>query len=705
MYTEPSTTNALPKLPGFNFDSQLSQPHTFAKSHALGWNKGVRQVKDVAPATGLPPVRPQDVPPAERNIGLPRTRVMAAHPQWRSLQDKALRFFGYFVEEVEESLIEKSRVRKVVITYGLHDATLSVTETPAVANSGLRHGSIMGKHYDPSVTLADLYIGDAVTIRGRQMFLVDCDAFTREFYETMGIPQPAGGPLDYPTDRFELLQTAPRKIHDAEQARQKRANEALAAAATGKVASFMTPEEREKAKSFYAHDREVLSFSATWDSRTFRVNYYIADGTLQVANVQTANNGRDPNLAFIKRAKVPKGAAVHKALDTVSAPPTSQYYTAEDLRTGESINILGRDFYLYSCDAFTQQYYRENFGVDQPTVEKPPTEGDPNFMRPQLAKGPKKPNNYAKFQKMSGDVLRFAAELYNAAPEDAGRQFILCYYLGDDTATVYEFTVRNSGHPGGKVFSRAKVPTVDPDTLAEGAIVTLGGFTYILKEADERTRLFRETGESIDNITESANALILRLRDAVNTRWSRTTEAYRHYNTHKRGIGLDDLQNMFRECEIRVPDKAVLMRVMDELDADRDGVLSLQEFVDNLLKQTISYARMPPPQNEAAVRSYQEVRDEQNRKEAADRVLKLFISKLEARRVFIVDTFRIISDRSVDGLIGVEAFKEGVQGRLALGLTPDELDALVYRFFYIPGLADYLSRRLTLREFRKIVEA
>ena len=708
MSAEAGTFNALPKLPGFDFGA-LNQPPSYNKAQAFGWGGGVRTVKEVVPA-GAPPgsaamigsKRPQDVPAVERDLGISREAILCEHPQWKSLMDKALRFFGYFTERVEESVLEKVRVRKVCVTFHMHDATVSVSETPAVGNSGLRAGTLMSRHYDPSLNLFSFNVGSAIKLRGREMVIVDCDAATRQFYNKMSLPQAAA--RDYPSDAFETRQLAPRASNDPELAQIKRTNESLAAAATGKVATFMSPEERIKAKNFLEHDREVLVFFAVWDNRRFRINYFIADDTISVTNVHAVNCGRDTNAAFIKRGVIPKGKNAHKAIDTITAKPTENY-TAADLYVGLTMNVFGRDFYIYACDPFTKQFYAEKFGVELVDAEKPQSEGDPVLKRPQLDKEKRKKGTYGRYLKHANDVLRFAAELSNPNPEDAGRQFIICYYVADDTVTVFEFTVRNSGHNGGKVFNRAKVPGVDANSLQVGSTIVLGGFKYFLKEMDERTQRHLETGNPMDQMYETAHALLLKVRYAITVKYSRITEAYRHFNTNKSGIGLDELANLFRECEVRVQDEDTLMAVMDLVDKDRDGVISLQEFVEHLLDQALVHSHHPQPQGDEPVRSFTALKEEQAKREEGDRVLKLFIAKLEARRAYIVDTFRIVSDRAVDGLIGTDAFRDAVQNRLALNLRPSELDALVYRFFYIPGLKNYEARRLNLREFRRIVEA
>jgi hypothetical protein len=131
----------------------------------------------------------------------------------------------------------------------------------------------------------------------------------------------------------------------------------------------------------------------------------------------------------------------------------------------------------------------------------------------------------------------------------------------------------------------------------------------------------------------------------------------------------------------------------------------VHEFIENILGQTLTAKTSSGDSSGSALRSYSDLQQQRAMTDFGDKVLQLFITKLDARRAFIVDTFRIVSDRSFDGLIGVDAFCSVVQGKLGLGLQSDELEALVHRFFFLPGLADYKSRRLTLKEFRRVVEA
>ena len=710
---EKSVVNALPRLPGYDF-SGLSQPTSFSKAQCFTFVKGIPFVrKDDDAAKEVPSNR----------TGFQDKAIMAAHLQWASLSDKVLRFFGYFSERVEESWVEKVRNRKVSLNYYLVDGTLSVTETPAVLNCGLRAGTLMSRHYERTVNAKSLSIGGSITLRSQTIHLVDCDAATREYYATMGIPQPE--PLSYPQDTFESSMLKPKQAKDADHIQMKRIIESQAAAFGGKVSTMLSPAERTRAKMFLEHDKEVLTFFVVWEKRHFRMHYFVSDDTISVVSIHSLNDGRDSNGTFMKRARMPKTTGPLKMLDTISTSRTAepQFYDDKALITGSTITLFAREFYIYATDEFTKNYYRTKYAVELTDYPKPATEGEEERLVPptelppyngfgseedsagscrnMVMKPPKK--DCGKFVRHGSDVLRFAAEFSRPAPEDARRQFILCFFLADDTVSVYEYAVRNSGHTGGKIFSRSKVPSVSPDCLIVGNEVKLGGFTFILKETDERSRKFLETGISMDVQSEKASELLARVRHVLTQRYSRVTEAYRHFSVTKSGLGLSDLQRMCSECEVKIEDPEILNQVMSLVDHDGDGIISLQEFVENVLKQTL--VASSKPSGHAPVRSYTELQAENSKREFADRVLKNFVAKLEARRAFIVDTFRIVSDRSVDGLITADTFRQVVQDRLALNFTHEELDALVYRFFFVTGMVDWQKRRLSLREFRKIVEA
>lgn len=778
--TSKSVYNALPKLPGMSFP-ELSQRPSYALSQTFVPIPGAVNCTIPRDIVGMKMTTNHGNQQQKSGSSMfPEGAILRKFPLWRTLDDKVLRFFGYFGERVAESMTDRGNdmIHKVVVLFFLGDRSLQVSERPSGHNSGLKSGTIMSKFYDHGQEPLMWTLGDTVTLRGRKITLVDCDAFTREFFEKMNIPfnknnnnnngddaEGGEGAIPYPDEYHEqqmaLVAAGSRRaknnLDDEDYKQGRRAGETLAVIAKQMPApQFMSAEEKRNARNFLLHDKEVLNFYAVWDRRRFRVSFFLADGTMCVSFLKAQNDGRDPVPNFLKRGKIFKGQYKLKSIDTVAAPRqvAQESYTEEDFRTGETINIMERDFYLYDCDEFTREYYRTQKGIEQESFPKPNSESDdcnPFSRRPQLDKTEElkrkielqKKNATIKSAADADVVLRFAAVIESSIPQDAGRQFVFCFFCVDNTVAVYELPVRNSGHVGGKIFSRAKVDSISRSQVKEGALIKLGAHTYRLIDSDDRTKAYDlpSTAPPADETIENrATDILDRLRQQVSQRWSRVSDAYLHFNTSKKGITMGDLRNMLRECEIRVgnsaADIAVVARVMERVDRDEDGLISLQEFVSNILRQSLvggttadtvqSYmnnnnntstntntnnnsrsiiggTEAPPPMQPGAALRLQKLDAERQRQRHANQILESFITKLDARRAFIVDAFRFITDRSADGKIGVDCFRKVVNEKMAMHLSPQDLDALVYRFFAVDGIEDYQNRRISLRDFRRVL--
>jgi hypothetical protein len=132
--------------------------------------------------------------------------VQLHQPEWVRLDRHVLRFYGYFKEGVVESNLENYRIRKVlfcgiqlIIYFYLEDNSISMSEEKQ-ENSGIPQGIFLkrektvnknGKFFVPQ----DFRVGDVVEIHGKIIRLVNCDEYTREFYEKLG--QPQGPAEDY----------------------------------------------------------------------------------------------------------------------------------------------------------------------------------------------------------------------------------------------------------------------------------------------------------------------------------------------------------------------------------------------------------------------------------------------------------------------------------------------------------------------------
>ena len=114
-------------------------------------------------------------------------------------------------------------------------------------------------------------------------------------------------------------------------------------------------------EQYIKNDRKVLSFSAVWNDTAFAgdvnkytINYYLADDTVEVKDVQSANSGKHPFPLMLKKARLPKKIVL------VHCPGMShssiEYYSVCDFIVGNVVTIYGRDSVLYDCDEFTREY-------------------------------------------------------------------------------------------------------------------------------------------------------------------------------------------------------------------------------------------------------------------------------------------------------------------------------------------------------------
>lgn len=126
---------------------------------------------------------------------------------------------------------------------------------------------------------------------------------------------------------------------------------------------------------------------------------------------------------------------------------------------GQELNVFGRKVVLSDCDDFTEDYYRKKYGVEKFTpIEKPI---DPRWAPIEIKKKlppyngwgsiedsesschsivelkpPKR--NKKNFLQQNNVKLRFKAQMLAKTENDTEREFVLTFYLDDDTISVYE---------------------------------------------------------------------------------------------------------------------------------------------------------------------------------------------------------------------------------------------------------------------------
>lgn len=279
--------------------------------------------------------------------------------------------------------------------YYLEDNTLHVTE-PREENSGFPQGTFLrrGKVYKrDGVTLispADFVVGEFVEFYGRRYVIVDCDAFSRSWFKERGIEQPEA--ISYPEDRY-CKQLEERKVREGRDTsvnygKLLNPNKVYMEARLGKFSH-----DSNKASQFFANDRKVLRFYCVWNEAVeifgikqyYKLNYFLADDTVEVRETQDPNCGKDPFACLLRRQKLPRRweEEMSRAREGLDASGDA-YVKAVELRVGGMVNVYGRQLEIYDADEFTREYFRTEIGVElAPALPRPcPSEQRPSSPPP-----------------------------------------------------------------------------------------------------------------------------------------------------------------------------------------------------------------------------------------------------------------------------------------------------------------------------------
>jgi hypothetical protein len=365
-----------------------------------------------------------------------------------------------------------------------------------------------------------------------------------------------------------------------------------------------------KLRQFLANDGHVLRFYAYWDDRgkafgdlrRFIINYFLADDTMEVREVLSSNDGRDPFPSFVRRSQVPKEVLPLSENDPrfLSA---DHYYRPMDLRIGATVNILNRQMQIYDCDPFTRGWYRQNFALTEDelapleppktalrkmvTVTIPPPSligGDEDTIRNVLSLHPKPaPKDEMKLIERMHDVLRFKTRLVTKNAVDATREFIITFYLSDDTVQMYEPPQRNSGIVAGKFLQRTKVK--NPDTgdyfraadLEVGAVVTINRQQFKLLQATEYAMRYMEADPETFKQADLV-AILQKLRTGIADSGKSPKELFTQYSDHGK-MDIAGLVALFRGLGYSISTHEALT-VLRRYQMDKDTqAVTLREFL------------------------------------------------------------------------------------------------------------------------------
>lgn len=539
-------------------------------------------------------------------------------PQWVENDRKVLRFYGYFKETITESNIENHRIRKVILYYYLEDDSMHIAE-PRQDNSGIPQGVFVKRHKLTKddggfFTPPDFSVGMEVSIYGRSYYLVDADAFTRDWYRS-NLNVDLSEPLPYPDDPVDKYRTqfglTRNTGRDGTTQRMDDFKNYIEAR-LGKATHLL---EKDMLRKFIENNKKVLRFWCIWDDRQsmygdrrpYVLHYFLENDTIEILEVHDSNNGRDPFPAFLRRSQLPK-VQVRSATGLNPKYKDGQCYEPADLRLGTYITVHGRDFLLHDCDNFTRQWYADNLGyapeemtpidVREP-IQQLPKPALPVYngygtledsLQNCLSLVPKPPRrDMHKLMNKDKIVMRFTVRMVNTDTHkhsaiDLGRRFILSYFLMDDTIQIFEPPVRNSGIAGGKFLERQRVYKPQSEEiytyqdLYVGGSVEVWNRTLELMEADEYTYTYMENNKHIF-IMADHEILLKSLRAQVTGREEAVRTAFIEQDKGGSGsLSREELEAALSSAGLKFT-RHQAISLCRRMDRDKTGTVSIEEFL------------------------------------------------------------------------------------------------------------------------------
>ena len=444
-----------------------------------------------------------------------RSRKQDYIPKFQALDKKVLRWYGFYREAIEESQVERERLRLVTFFYYLEDDSLQIVE-PKQTNSGLAQGGLMERQPATKVngeplTWRDLAVGDFIELSGRVFRITDADQYTRRYCEEGGAPLK---PAESLPENIDTTWKAFVPLWLQEKV-QDRDFKIYCEALLGK-----TFHDSERLRRFVEFNGITFKFSCYWhdkkeggDINDFTILYYLEDDTMQIVEVRKPNSGKFAFGTLFKRGRLMKDWDEQYFKPRAPNKDDKEYYVIKDMKVGTVLNAFGREIHITGCDNATRAWFDANedlMGFKQapnkprkevvqpwPYLEPPEYNGFGNEV--DTLNGckrlmPKRPErDHVKWNKYEGKMLRYKARMVSN-PE---RVLIICYYLQDDTLRVFEMAVPNSGFPAGNFLMRNEyrrdpkeysAPLITYRDLGVGKTLEINRFKLEIFACDEDTK-------------------------------------------------------------------------------------------------------------------------------------------------------------------------------------------------------------------------
>jgi len=435
-------------------------------------------------------------------------------------------FVAYFTESFTKEIDPQSR--KVIITFYLSDKSIEISE-PRVENSGGPSGKFLKRHkiLKPVVgpkggsaqgaseySLEDFYSGAEIILYNRSYYIIDCDLKTRKYMESKGCD--FGPPKELPSTIYDPT-LRPGVYKKAKSKESKSKDDSKSHGVTG----------------FFQYDRKVLRFFGQWDCRDVlfgddlrvKLHYTLADNKLEIVPLHERNSGRDKQARLLKRGPIMKPRydfmeTVGSTLDTDSLAgytktgvissgsmlallgegpgvQRAEPYHWTDLKIGLKIPVAALTITLIDADEFTREFYQsKEMPLDAPInpakPEYPQVSDEPP--PPLMAVPTKTKEEGIKAVFFMGQTLKFKAVFLKPKEADKTRQFVITYFMENDTVQIMEPQIRNSGHKGGLFLRRTRLTEpIKPEDLWLGTSVTIAANEFAIIDADKSTLKFMES--------------------------------------------------------------------------------------------------------------------------------------------------------------------------------------------------------------------
>lgn len=500
---------------------------------------------------------------------------------------RVLLFNAYYEESVLQSATEDKRILECEIYFFVEDGTVEIVRTKQ-ENSGIPQGVFLrrSKVEKPGSSrfyeINDFKIGNEVMIYGRKFHIVDCNESTKEHV--------------IKNHDWNVHEVEPRPLpcdHFAEAVKAKLMRESRLPGVDRK--RKMKETSLTGRGMFLACGTDALCFHIVWDDRQrlygdiqyFRLFYYLADDTIEIMRAQTKNNdGRDPFPKLLKRSKLPKSGRPSEGSD---------YYTWKDLAIGQTLNVFGRVMLIGRCDTFTREFYASKgihlqddmlLQISEKKVEVkrviPPYNGfgteEDSLRSCTGGLNPPPPRKDHKMRDKSGVILRFNAQLVSDKPDDTSRRFVIQFFMEDDTISIREPPVRNSGVMGGSFLRRHTIKRPNGECYSAkdmyvGNIVDIVGHRFLLLNADEYSYKLMECDERTFPYSS-----LSRLQEILSTKQDQI-RAY--FVTNYDGNGILDVEGL-TECCNNVGlkfNKQEIITIWKKMDKKGNGKVPFKKFL------------------------------------------------------------------------------------------------------------------------------